>query len=87
MMCPLDALLQRIETHLTVIYGEGDHRSLVEELVDAMRLRERVTNEIRTTFASEYTAEVSLAGALALETLRGYQQKSTGEKVLICPQH
>ena len=40
MMSPLDALLQRIETHLTVIYGEGDHRSLVEELVDAMRLRE-----------------------------------------------
>ena len=39
-MSPLDALLQRIETHLVVIYGEGDHRSLVENLVDAMRLRE-----------------------------------------------
>lgn len=53
---------------------------------DAARLRDRVTNEIRTTFASDYTAEVSLAGALDLENLRRYQQKTTGEKFLICPQ-
>ncbi|MDA7888722.1 alpha-amylase family glycosyl hydrolase, partial [Akkermansiaceae bacterium] len=40
MMSPLDTLLLRIETHLSLIYGEGDHGSLVEELVEAMRLRE-----------------------------------------------
>ncbi len=39
-MSPLERLLARIETHLKVIYGEGDHTDLVERLVDAMRLRE-----------------------------------------------
>ena len=39
-MSPLDHLVRRIETHLTVIYGEGDHSLLVDRLIDAMRLRE-----------------------------------------------
>lgn len=53
---------------------------------DAMPLRERVAHEIKTTFASEYTAEVSLSGALDVESLRAYQKKSTGGKFLIRPQ-
>ena len=40
MMSPLDALLGRIGTHLTKIYGKGDHSVLVNQLVEAMRLRE-----------------------------------------------
>ena len=40
MMSPLDALLGRIGTHLTKIYGKGDHSVLVNRLVEAMRLRE-----------------------------------------------
>ncbi|HBE98127.1 MAG TPA: alpha-amylase, partial [Verrucomicrobiales bacterium] len=40
MMSPLDALLGRIGTHLTKIYGKGDHSILVNQLVEAMRLRE-----------------------------------------------
>ncbi len=40
MMSPLDALLGRIGTHLTKIYGKGEHSVLVNRLVEAMRLRE-----------------------------------------------
>ena len=50
------------------------------------RLRARVAAEIRTTFASHYTAQISLAEALDLETLRAYARQATGEKFLILPQ-
>ena len=49
------------------------------------RLRDRVAAEIKTTFASHYTQEVSLAGALAPDAIAAYQKKSTGEKYLIVP--
>ena len=48
-------------------------------------LRQRVANEITTTFASHYTHEISLAEALQLETVRSYQRKATGQKYLIVP--
>jgi NADPH:quinone reductase len=50
------------------------------------RLRARVAAEIRTTFASHYTAEISLAEALDPSTLRAYARQATGEKYLINPQ-
>ena len=49
------------------------------------RLRERVAREITTTFASRYTAEISLAETLDLETLKAYGRQATGEKYLINP--
>jgi NADPH2:quinone reductase len=49
------------------------------------RLRDRVAAEIRTTFASHYTATISLVEALELETLRAYARQATGEKYLINP--
>ena len=49
------------------------------------RLRERVAAELTTTFASTYAAEVSLRGALALDTLTAYAQRATGQKYLIRP--
>ena len=49
------------------------------------RFRERVAAEIKTTFASHYTKEVSLAGALALDAVLAYEKKATGEKHLIDP--
>ena len=49
------------------------------------RLRERVAAELTTTFASTYAAEVSLRGALALDTLTAYAQQATGQKYLIRP--
>jgi NADPH2:quinone reductase len=49
------------------------------------RLRQRVVDEITTTFASHYTKEVSLAEALTLEALGVYGKQATGEKYLINP--
>ena len=50
-----------------------------------IELRERVAAEINTTFASHYTAEVSMEEALSLDTLRVYSQRQTGQKYLINP--
>ena len=51
----------------------------------AQRLRERVAAELKTTFASKYTREVSLAEALKLEAIAAYGRRATGEKYLIVP--
>jgi len=48
-------------------------------------LQARVANEIKTTFASSYTQEVSLKEALTLESLMVYAKQATGEKFLINP--
>lgn len=52
----------------------------------AMAMRKRVADEITTTFASNYTHEVSLAEVLKLESIAGYAKQATGEKYLITPQ-
>ncbi|MBM4385178.1 MAG: zinc-binding dehydrogenase [Deltaproteobacteria bacterium] len=52
----------------------------------AQALRERVAREVKTTFASHYTKEVSLAEALTREAIGVYAKQATGEKVLITPQ-
>jgi NADPH:quinone reductase-like Zn-dependent oxidoreductase len=49
------------------------------------RMRQRVMDELTTTFASHYTAEISLAEALDLDTLHAYNAKATGTKFLINP--
>jgi NADPH:quinone reductase-like Zn-dependent oxidoreductase len=51
----------------------------------AQRLRDRVTAELKTTFASHYTAEISLAEALRLDVIAEYDKRATGEKYLINP--
>jgi NADPH2:quinone reductase len=51
----------------------------------ARKLQERVAAEIKTTFASSYTREVSLAEALTLEAISVYGKQATGEKYLINP--
>jgi NADPH:quinone reductase-like Zn-dependent oxidoreductase len=51
----------------------------------AMRLRARVAAELTTTFASNYTATISLAEALDPATVAAYAKKATGEKYLIDP--
>ena len=55
-------------------------------LETAARLRNRVAAEIKTTFASKYTAEISLADAARVATLKTYGRMATGEKYLINPQ-
>ena len=52
----------------------------------AMRLRNRVAEELKTTFASHYTDELSLEEALQADVVARYYAKATGEKFLICPQ-
>lgn len=53
---------------------------------DAMgRLRDRVAAGLKTTFASSYTAEVSLSGALGLDAIADYGRQATGSKYLITP--
>ncbi|MEO8539380.1 MAG: zinc-binding dehydrogenase [bacterium] len=52
----------------------------------AQQLRERVAAEIKTTFASSYTREVSLREALSLDAIAAYGKQATGEKFLVTPQ-
>ena len=49
------------------------------------RMRQRVVDELTTTFASHYTATISLADTLKPEVVAAYQRKTTGEKYLIDP--
>ena len=46
----------------------------------------RVATELTATFASDYTGELSLAGALTPEAINAYSKRATGEKYLITPQ-
>jgi NADPH:quinone reductase-like Zn-dependent oxidoreductase len=52
---------------------------------DGARLRQRVVDELKTTFASHYTQVVSLQEALQLNHLAVYGKRATGEKYLINP--
>jgi NADPH:quinone reductase-like Zn-dependent oxidoreductase len=52
---------------------------------DAQKLRDRVAAELTTTFASHYTARISLAEALSLPVITAYNRRATGEKYLITP--
>ncbi|MXX31834.1 MAG: zinc-binding dehydrogenase [Chloroflexi bacterium] len=51
----------------------------------AERLRQRVADEVTTTFASDYVMEISLGEALDLEHIAVYNKRATGEKYLINP--
>jgi NADPH:quinone reductase-like Zn-dependent oxidoreductase len=52
---------------------------------DGQRLRQRVVDELKTTFASHYTRVVSLAEALDPANIAVYAKRATGEKFLINP--
>jgi NADPH2:quinone reductase len=51
----------------------------------ADRLRRRVLAGLKTTFASHYTREISLAEALQRDVLFDYRRQATGEKYLLNP--
>ena len=51
----------------------------------AQALRERVAAELKTTFASHYAREISLAEALDPALIAVYGQRATGTKLLINP--
>jgi NADPH:quinone reductase len=52
---------------------------------ETIKLRNRVAAELKMTFASYYTAEVSLFEALQPEMLAAFSKKATGKKFLINP--
>jgi len=52
---------------------------------DGQRLRQRVVDELKTTFASHYTKVISLPETLDLANIAVYAKRSTGEKFLINP--
>jgi NADPH:quinone reductase-like Zn-dependent oxidoreductase len=52
---------------------------------EGTRLRQRVVDELKTTFASHYTQVVSLQEALQLSHIAVYGKRATGEKYLINP--
>ncbi|HEY2661909.1 MAG TPA: zinc-binding dehydrogenase [Caulobacteraceae bacterium] len=52
---------------------------------EAQKLRERVAAELKTTFASHYTQEISLFETLQPDIIAAYNKRATGEKYLINP--
>lgn len=55
----------------------------MEKIVE---LQTRVATELKTTFASSYTSELSFAEMLSADIAKQYNAKTTGEKYLLCPQ-
>jgi len=51
----------------------------------AQALRQRVVSELKTTFASHYTKQISLMQALQPEEIAVYGKRATGSKYLINP--
>ena len=49
------------------------------------KLKERISSELRTTFLSKYTKEISLAEILQLEVIAAYRKRETGQKYLVNP--
>jgi len=52
----------------------------------AQGLRQRVVDELTTTFASQYAKEISLADVVSPAEIAVYSRQATGEKHLIAPQ-
>lgn len=50
-----------------------------------MRMRQRVLDNLTTTFKSSYTKEVTLEGMLEKDAVLQYRQMRTGEKYLVTP--
>jgi NADPH2:quinone reductase len=49
------------------------------------QMRNRVAAEIKTTFASNYAAEISLEEMLQPDNIKSYAKQATGEKYLVSP--
>jgi NADPH2:quinone reductase len=86
--------LDRSPTTLTINYGFSwgmggwllTHFLQKAGIPKMMEMRARVAAGLKTTFASHYSREISLAEALSVETIIEYARQATGEKFLIKPQ-
>lgn len=54
-------------------------------MAEGIKMRTRVASELKTTFASHYTREISLIEMLSLDTMHAYNRRATGEKFLLTP--
>jgi NADPH2:quinone reductase len=85
---PSPTILDR--SHLGAAYGISGFLMMpyLEKIgVEATRrLQNRVTAELKTTFATSFGREISLADVLRIAEVSRYTKKATGEKVLIAPQ-
>ena len=75
---------------LSGVFGVGGGFLLTPFLMklkpeEAQALRQRVVNELKTTFASHYTKVISLSEALQPDIMAAYNKRATGEKYLINP--
>jgi NADPH:quinone reductase-like Zn-dependent oxidoreductase len=52
---------------------------------EVAKLRTRVANELKTTFASHYAKVISLSETLQADNIAAYNKRATGEKYLINP--
>ena len=55
------------------------------EAASVHKLKQRIAAELKTTFASSYSKEISLVEALQLDAIAIYGQRATGTKYLINP--
>jgi NADPH2:quinone reductase len=86
--------LDKSPTPLTISYGFSwglggwllTHFLQKAGVEKMMTMRARVATGLKTTFASHYTREISLAEALSLPAITEYSKQATGEKFLIRPQ-
>jgi NADPH:quinone reductase len=52
---------------------------------DGQKLRDRVAAELTTTFASQYSHQISLTDMLRPDIAKAYNKRATGEKYLVLP--
>ncbi len=85
----LDTGPTQIDRNLGMAWGVGGWlmTRFIEKIgpKEAERLRNRVATELTTTFASSYTAEISLTEALSPDIIARYARRATGAKYLIVP--
>lgn len=88
-MSPLENLIQKLVSHLEVIYGKQDHTQLVEDLIGAMGIRDHFFEP--ATFANHWDQKDVVIitygdtflrpGKLPLEELRAFLKKRVDDLV------
>ena len=89
----IDLMMKRAEAQTTAsparfVFDSMDTLAFLQRIGPAavLALKQRVAAELKTTFASHYSKQVSLAGALQASAIAEYGARATGAKYLINPQ-
>jgi NADPH2:quinone reductase len=85
----LDPLPTELERDYGMVWGIGGWlvMNFMEKVGPAAvaKLKERIAGELRTTFLSKYSNEISLSDMLKLEVIAAYRKRETGQKYLVNP--